>query len=121
MAAIRAIYVAGPYGAPTEEGISANVLRASSEAATLLYQDGYAVFCPHSMSHGWERALGYTWERTLAACCEWVLRCDAILMLPGWQASPGSLMERRCAHAARIPVFYRREDLLSAMPPDGTD
>lgn len=115
---MRCIYVAGPYGATSAEGIAANVLRASSEAAALLYQDGYAVFCPHSMSHGWERALGYTWQRTLDACCEWVLRCDAVLMLPGWQASPGSLLERKTAIAAGIPVFYNRTDLLSALPPD---
>lgn len=111
-----AVYVAGPYGAPTPEGVAANVMRAASVAAELLYQHGYAVYCPHSMSHGFERAQGYTWDRTLESCCEWVQRSDAVLLLPGWQASPGSLLEREVAIAAGVPIFCSVRDLLQAFP-----
>lgn len=118
---MRCVYIAGRYTQPGPDEIANNVRKAASEAATLLYQHGYAVLCPHTMSHGFEAALGYSYERTMAACLEWVLRCDAVLMLPGWQGSPGAKRERAVAHAAGIPVFYRREDLLSALPPDGGD
>jgi nucleoside 2-deoxyribosyltransferase len=113
---VRLVYVAGPYRAATEYAVACNVHRAAAEAAELLYAHGYAVVCPHSMSHGWERHQCYTNDRTLEHCCEIVRRCDAVLVVGAWLTSSGTLQEIEAALAAGVPVYYSRQDLLSALP-----
>jgi hypothetical protein len=110
------VYVAGPYRAASESAVALNVHRAAAEAAELLYSHGYAVICPHSMSHGWERHPDYSNERTLEHCCEIVRRCDAVRVGGAWMTSSGSLQEIEAALAAGVPVYYSRQDLLSALP-----
>ncbi len=34
-----------------------------------------------------------------------LLDCDAVLMLPGWQASTGASLEHRVAHTSGMPVY----------------
>lgn len=113
---MRLVYVAGPYRAASEIAVAQNVHRAAAEAAELLYASGYAVICPHSMSHGWERHPDYSNERTLEHCCEIVRRCDAVLVVGAWMTSAGSLQEIETALAAGVPVFYSRQDLLRSLP-----
>jgi nucleoside 2-deoxyribosyltransferase len=113
---VRLVYVAGPYRAATEYAVACNVHRAAAEAAELLYAHGYAVVCPHSMSHGWERHQCYTNDRTLEHCCEIVRRCDAVLVVGAWLTSSGTLQEIEAALAAGVQVYYSRQDLLSALP-----
>jgi len=109
---VKVIYVAGPYRADTSIEVTRNVHRAAAEAAELLYAHGLAVICPHSMSHGWEGHSDYTPERTLLGCFELVRRCDALLLMRGWQRSEGSVAERDVALEAGIPVFVSRKKLL---------
>ena len=113
---MRLVYVAGPYRAASEIAVAQNVHRAAAEAAELLYASGYAVICPHSMSHGWERHPDYSNERTLEHCCEIVRRCDAVLVIGAWMTSAGSLQEIETALAAGVPVYYSRQDLLRSLP-----
>jgi len=113
---VHLVYVAGPYRAATALAVAGNVHRAAAEAAELLYAHGYAVICPHSMSHGWERHPDYSNERTLEHCCEIVRRCDAVLVSGAWMPSAGSWQEIETALAAGVPVYYSRQDLLSALP-----
>lgn len=112
------VYVAGPYRASTALAVAGNVHRAAAEAAELLYAHGYAVVCPHSMSHGWERHPDYSNERTLEHCCEIVRRCDALLVVGAWMTSSGTLQEIEAALAAGVPVYYSRQDLLAGTPPE---
>jgi len=113
---VHLVYVAGPYRAATALAVAGNVHRAAAEAADLLYAHGYAVICPPSMSHGWERHTDYSNERTLEHCCEIVRRCDAVLVVGAWMTSSGTLQEIEAALAAGVPVYYSRQDLLSALP-----
>lgn len=115
---MRLVYVAGPYRAATEYAVACNVHRAAAVAAELLYAHGYAVVCPHSMSHGWERHQCYTNDRTLEHCCAIVRRCDAVLVVGAWMTSSGTLQEIEAALAAGVPVYYSRQDLLAGMPPE---
>ena len=64
------------------------------------------------------RALGYQVQNPAenAACDSWeqymkhdigqLVRCDWVLMLPGWQRSRGAQIERRLALEIGLAVFY---------------
>jgi hypothetical protein len=41
----------------------------------------------------------------LRATMEMLLRCDALLLVPGWRSSAGSLAERDAAVARNMPVL----------------
>ena len=43
---------------------------------------------------------------------DWLLACDAVLLLPGWSYSRGTLDEINIASKENIPVFYTFESLV---------
>jgi hypothetical protein len=47
---------------------------------------------------------------------EWLRRCDAVLLLPGWPRSAGSVAEFYEATSLGIPTFSDIEDLLLGVP-----
>ena len=47
---------------------------------------------------------------------EWLRRCDAILLLPGWSKSKGSIAEFYEAINLGIPTFSDIEDLILGVP-----
>jgi hypothetical protein len=86
------VYIAGAYTPVDgkEETRLANV-RLASETGKLLLQLGHTPFCPHTMTAGWEDRCAY--EDFIRMDLEWLRACEAIVLLPGWQASPGARME----------------------------
>jgi len=46
----------------------------------------------------------------------WVTRCDAIVLVNGWQRSEGTLEEIRLAHRLGIPVFKSLDKLKENRP-----
>lgn len=105
------VYISGPYTASTPEGVVANVERAR-QAACELMRLGYAVICPHTMTAGWERE-GIPYEQFIAADLEIVRRCDAVLLLPGWEGSRGARAEFEMAAKAGVPTFLFLEDVIA--------
>jgi hypothetical protein len=51
----------------------------------------------------------------------WLEECNAVLVLPDWEGSSGTLAEIMRAVELGIPVFYSMEDLLNHMPPGVTN
>jgi len=45
---------------------------------------------------------------------QWLLRCDAVLVLPNWQQSEGTKKEIEVAEKYGIPVYYGMEELSGA-------
>lgn len=43
---------------------------------------------------------------------DWLLVCDAVLLVPGWEESSGTLAEMEIANKKGIPVFESIENLL---------
>ena len=98
------IYVAGPYSADTYIGIERNVLNAK-EATIELLRHGWAVICPHTMTHTCQNGTGLEPEVFYASDLEMLRRCDAILLLKGWQDSKGSVEEMALARELGLSVF----------------
>ena len=111
------IYVAGPYTGKTHDHLSyfqidQNIMRAV-EAAAQLALSGVPFFCPHQHSAHFEvitPAVAPTFWYDLDV--HFMEACDAILLLPGWQESKGSLNEKKLAEERGIPVLYSVEEAI---------
>lgn len=98
------IYVAGPYSADTQDGIDRNVA-AARDAGIELLRRGHVPLVPHTMTHNWDHGTGLEYEHFILADLRLLARCDAVLMLPGWNSSHGAIGERELAYSIGIPVL----------------
>lgn len=100
---MKAIYVAGPFTAPTPWLIENNVRRAEELSLRVCALGNIVALCPHTMYrffHGMETA-----EYWYAATLELLRRCDGIILLNGWGQSTGAVGEREEAVRMGIPIF----------------
>lgn len=98
----RLIYIAGPYRAADPWRVNLNVHRAEC-VATMVWEAGHYALCPHANTrHGSSRV---TDAQYLAGTMEMMRRCDAVLVLPRYQESEGTLGEIADAEARGIPVM----------------
>lgn len=105
----RRVYIAGPYTRPDP---CANT-HAAMRMWDLLYEKGYAPFCPH-WSHFQHTCMPRHYSDWLAFDLEWLRVCDAVLRLPG--ESSGADEEVAEAKRLGIPVFHTVEELISGAP-----
>jgi hypothetical protein len=104
------VYVAGPYSADNILDVLKNI-RTGISAATLLLQNGFAVFCPFvDFQYGLSGSLPMEVYKNNSL--EFLNSCDIILMLPGWEQSKGAKEELRIAMFRNMRVFYDVETLL---------
>ena len=105
----KMVYIAGPYSADTKKGVDINIQIAKAVAQDLWHR-GYAVICPHMNSAHMDGTMGgkMSWADSfkmyLVGDFEMISRCDAVVMLPGWEQSRGSCAEFVFAHWLGIPV-----------------
>lgn len=94
--------------------------RARFEAAGLyLASEGHEALLPYEIppctdgtciEHpGNPRSNGHTWSCWLRYDLAEMLRCDAVLTLPGWQTSRGAVLEVQTALAVSLPVHHLEE------------
>ena len=102
-ASMKVVYLAGPFSAESPWEQHQNVLqaeRASAEVAKL----GAVPMCPHKntehLSGIQDEAFWY------AATLELLRRCDAVLLVEGWEKSKGARGEREAAENSGLPRFY---------------
>lgn len=101
---MKIIYVSGPYTAPTPEGVAANVQAAAAVGQELL-RKGWAVVCPHTMTHNWDIGTGLDADVFYRTDLELLRRCDAICMIGDWQKSKGAVGEWDLAVELDIPRY----------------
>lgn len=111
---IPLVYIAGPYRAPTRQGIELNI-QAARAVAVRAAQKGWAVICPHlNTAHMDEIAPELGDQFWLDATMEMMRRCDAIVTVAGWSESKGTKAELDEAEELEIPVFYQVDALPTA-------
>lgn len=93
------IYLSGPY-----RGNIAKNIEAARRVAVELWEQGYTVICPHLNTAFFERDCKIT-DDYIRRDLEIVSRCDAVILLPGWQCSEGAREEKRAAEDLGIAVY----------------
>lgn len=100
---MRVVYVAGPYRAPSAWEKEQNI-RAAEELGLRVWQAGAVALVPHTMNRFYEGAADD--EIWLAGARELLRRCDALILVRGWQRSKGTQIERALAIELAYPVFH---------------
>ena len=102
------VYIAGPYLGASAWAIEENIRRAERLALDV-WGLGAVAICPHANTRFFHGALGE--DVWYAGDLELVSRCDAVLLVEGWQRSRGATEEKAFAEARAIPVFETVEAL----------
>lgn len=105
---MKVIYVAGPYRAETPFKILQNIRRAE-QIALQVWQAGHVALTPHMNTRLFDgECPDETW---LTGGLELLRRCDAIILVPGWETSDGTFLEIEEAKKLNIPIYMTIEDL----------
>ena len=99
---MKVVFIAGPYRASTPRGIVENIRRAEAVAIEV-WKLGAVALCPHLNTRLMDGVLPD--EVWLNGDLELLSRCDAVMLVPGWQASSGTLNEVGQAQKLGIPVY----------------
>ena len=106
---MKLIFVAGPYRAKTAWGIEQNVRRAE-EIGLEVSRRGHMPVIPHANTRFFQGEGSD--EFWLLGTQLLLARCDAIIMIPGWQDSSGSIAEMELATSLGMHVYYDVSEIL---------
>ncbi|MHB8483531.1 MAG: DUF4406 domain-containing protein [Nitrospiria bacterium] len=103
---MKLVYIAGKYR--SKEGPSGiwDNIQFARQYAIKYWKSGHAVICPH-MNTSMLDGVG-TDDIFLNGDKEMLKRCDAIVMIPGWQESEGACAELECAKENNLEVIYEQ-------------
>lgn len=111
---IPLIYIAGRYRAPTVDLIKLNISTARDVAIQADALGWYAL-CPHMNSALLDQALpDLSDDYWLMGTMAMMERCDALVLVPGWQQSAGTLAELARARQLGMPIYMSPDVLPSA-------
>jgi nucleoside 2-deoxyribosyltransferase len=96
------VYVAGPCRGKTLEERDGNIVRAR-RVAVKIWESGAVAFCPHLNTALFDGIMPE--EQFLAGGLEMVRRCDAMVLVTGWQGSAETLAEIGMAKRLGKPVY----------------
>lgn len=106
---MKLLYLAGPFSDDDPiHGVARNVL-AASEIALEAARKGWMPVCPHKNTQDFQHAADIPPEFWYEGDLDLMRRCDAVLMLPGYERSQGALRELEVATAEGMGVYYYAE------------
>jgi len=111
---IKRVYVAGPYSANNVLDVLRNIGRGEKMCANL-FALGFAPFCPwHDKSYVIDLPeAGFSVDQFYKYSIAWLEVSDAMLLLPGWKNSKGTLAEIDKANELSIPIVQSISELVS--------
>jgi len=117
---MKRVYVAGPYSANNIIDCLEN-MRKGMRAGVEVFLAGYAPWVPwHDFHHqlmfrnGESLSVDDYYEMSMA----WLVVSDAMLVLPGWQESQGTMAEIAKAVELCIPIFFSLSKLINGLEVD---
>lgn len=99
---MKVVYIAGPYRSKDEWGVTLNI-RAAEDLALRVWRMGAVALCPHKNTAYFGGAAED--EIWLDGDLELITRCDAVVLVPGWEKSIGTINEVLHAIQRDVPVF----------------
>jgi hypothetical protein len=102
---MKIIYVAGAFDHPDKiHGVERNIISAS-EVALRCWAAGWSCISPHKNTSGFQHTL-IKHDVWMKGDLEILSRCDAILMLQGWEDSPGARVEEEYARIRGLEIYF---------------
>jgi hypothetical protein len=112
---MKLIYIAGPFRAANYWLQEQNIRRAET-AALEVWKLGTAVICPHANTRFFQGAVpDHVW---LDGDLEIIRRCDALLLVEGWENSVGARGEVEMAKQYGLKIFRNINELKSWLEVD---
>lgn len=108
---LKKIFIGTPYG--KDKDIQDVVHGLTMRVCVMLAREGYVPMCPIQICHPLVRldkeAMTFPDEHWVDICNRYMDGCDEmyVLMLNGWQDSPGLKKEVEYAQSIGIPVYYK--------------
>jgi len=93
-------YVAGPYRGNVTHNIDE-----ARKVAIALWEHGHIALCPHLNTAHFELCCNVADEVYLEGDLVMLSRCDAMVLVPDWQSSIGTVLEFNYAKKKGIPVY----------------
>jgi hypothetical protein len=100
---MKVIYCAGKFRGPNGWAVAENI-RAAERLGFEVAQLGAAPLIPHANTASFDRTLDDKFW--IDATLELLRRCDAIILVPGWEHSVGACGEKTEAERLGLPVFF---------------
>jgi hypothetical protein len=115
---VKRVYVAGAYSDKNVLGVFSNMNKGMRMSTEVLLA-GYAPYCPWLDFHFYlmlREDESVNLDTIYAYSMAWLEASAAVLVVPGYEKSKGTLAEIKRARQMNIPVYYSLESLMAHEP-----
>jgi hypothetical protein len=108
---VKLVYISGPYSSKWAYVKARNIHRAWEAALALWAIPGVYAICPHTNTMNMDGVASpdpeEDYRKFIQADLDLIGRCDAVMMMRGWQSSRGAVLEHDLALRLGKKVFYQ--------------